>query len=387
MAAEYGGSSINKGSSSSTSGGFLFGVVLFLAAFPLLFWNEGNAVQTARALEEGKGAVISLQVPVIDPANEGKLVHFVGSAVTSEELVDDYTGVRAHAIKLHRGSRMYQWKETARKKENTTEYYYDKVWSEFHMNSSNYHNQQYSNPPTMKITSQMYVAQNVTVGDYRLSPKMIADISEANPYPLDQEKFSTFPDSLRSVAIPHEGGFYLGSSPQDPQIGDIQVQYKVYPEQEVSVVGKQENRRAVVYTTSNGKTIELIYPGFKTADEIFEAEQTKNVIITWVIRGAGVMVMYIGLMLSVGQVARIFSWIPFLGSAVASGVSMIAGLLSLSLSFVVISVAWIFYRPLLGIGLLVVAGVLVGLIIRKAKSGQREEPSGDMPPPIPPPIP
>ena len=31
----------------------IFGFVLFVVAFPLLFWNEGRAVQTARSLEEG----------------------------------------------------------------------------------------------------------------------------------------------------------------------------------------------------------------------------------------------------------------------------------------------------------------------------------------------
>ena len=35
----------------------LVGFVLFLAAFPLLFWNEGRAVDGHKALEEGKAVV------------------------------------------------------------------------------------------------------------------------------------------------------------------------------------------------------------------------------------------------------------------------------------------------------------------------------------------
>ena len=33
----------------------LVGVLLFCASFPLLWWNEGRAVQTARSLDEGSG--------------------------------------------------------------------------------------------------------------------------------------------------------------------------------------------------------------------------------------------------------------------------------------------------------------------------------------------
>ncbi len=34
----------------------LVGIVMFLVSFPLLFWNEGRAVQTAKSQKEGAGA-------------------------------------------------------------------------------------------------------------------------------------------------------------------------------------------------------------------------------------------------------------------------------------------------------------------------------------------
>ena len=33
--------------------GVLIGAALFIAGFPVLFWNEGNSVKTARAIDEG----------------------------------------------------------------------------------------------------------------------------------------------------------------------------------------------------------------------------------------------------------------------------------------------------------------------------------------------
>ena len=72
--------------------GVLVGIVLSIAAFPVLFWNEGRAVQTAKSLDEGAGAVVSVSADKIDPANEGKLVHLSAKAVTDETLSDEKSG-------------------------------------------------------------------------------------------------------------------------------------------------------------------------------------------------------------------------------------------------------------------------------------------------------
>jgi hypothetical protein len=40
--------------------GVLVGLVLFVVSFPLLFWNEGRAVQAYMGLAEGKNSVVSV---------------------------------------------------------------------------------------------------------------------------------------------------------------------------------------------------------------------------------------------------------------------------------------------------------------------------------------
>lgn len=89
----------------------LVGVVLFIISFPLLFWNEGNAVRTAKSLEEGAGMVISVPAENVAPANEGKLVHLHGTTVTQGALTDDVFGVSMPALHLYRDVKMYQWVE------------------------------------------------------------------------------------------------------------------------------------------------------------------------------------------------------------------------------------------------------------------------------------
>lgn len=47
--------------------------------------------------------------------------------------------------------------------------------------------------------------------------------------------------------------------------------------------------------------------------------------------------------------------VPFIGNIVGVGTGFVAFLLSLPLSLLVISVAWIFYRPLIGVPLVIAA--------------------------------
>lgn len=91
--------------------GIIFGFILFIIAFPLLFWNEGRAVKTYKSLKEGSGAVISVLADQVDPNNEGKLVHLSGRASTEETLTDPVFGVSENALRLRRKVEMYQWQE------------------------------------------------------------------------------------------------------------------------------------------------------------------------------------------------------------------------------------------------------------------------------------
>jgi len=82
--------------------GILFGFILFLGAFPLLFWNEGRSVETYKTLQEGGKQVVSLNSNRVSPENEGRLIHLSGSSETAEVLVDPDFNVSSNAIKLIR---------------------------------------------------------------------------------------------------------------------------------------------------------------------------------------------------------------------------------------------------------------------------------------------
>ena len=121
-------------------GGALFGGLLFLASFAVLWWNEGRAVQTEQSLTEGANNVVSVNAGKVDSANEGKLVHITAKATTDDTPTDPDFGVQAPKdLRLGRKVEMYQYKEEAHKEtrkklgggeETVTTYTYDPVWSE-----------------------------------------------------------------------------------------------------------------------------------------------------------------------------------------------------------------------------------------------------------------
>jgi hypothetical protein len=80
----------------------VFGLVLFVVGFPLLFWNEGRAVRTARSLTEGAGLVVSVSADNVDAANDGKLIHVSAFTKTDDVLADETFGVNENAIQLSR---------------------------------------------------------------------------------------------------------------------------------------------------------------------------------------------------------------------------------------------------------------------------------------------
>src|SRR5262245_51901613 len=125
----------------------LVGGLLFVVSFPLLFWNEGRAVRTAKSLEEGAVAVVSVPADSVDPARDGKLVHLSGEATAGSAVMDPDFGVSAPVLKLLRSVEMYQWQEEKkseqRKKlgggtETVTTYTYKKTWSDDRVDSSSF---------------------------------------------------------------------------------------------------------------------------------------------------------------------------------------------------------------------------------------------------------
>ncbi|TAN51498.1 MAG: hypothetical protein EPN21_06435 [Methylococcaceae bacterium] len=347
--------------------GVIFGLLLFLAAFPLLFWNEGRAVHTAKSLEEGAAAVISLPSAAVDPAHEGKLVHATGLATTSETLTDPQFGVAAQALKLNRKVEMYQWQESSSSKtekklggetETVTTYSYDKVWSEDKLDSSGYKKaHEHQNPAQKAYPSAEWVARQVSFGDFALSRSLVDRIADQEALLINDEKL--LPKALRGRVHRYEGGFYAGKDANAPEIGDLRITFTEVKPTQVSVVAQQAGKTFQPYATQNGETIELLQTGVHGSVEMFQQAQDENALLTWILRGAGLLLMFIGLSMMLGPLSVIADVIPLLGDIAEMGVGLVAFLLAVPFALTTVGAAWLFYRPWLGVTLLAIAGAVL----------------------------
>jgi len=360
--------------------GMLVGLIFFIIAFPLIFWNEGRAVERFKTLQEGSGTVITVSADRVNDANTGKLIHVVGKATTAERLRDPALDISAIAIRLKRSVEMYQWEERTKSEtqkklgggtETVKTYSYDKIWSTRLIRSENFkHPADHHNPQSMPYESKKWAADRVELGAFILSKSLIRKLDEFTPLPLASN--TPLPPSLSARAQVVENGVYVGNDPHSPQVGDFRMTYHIVPPADASIVAQQVNNTFEPFQSSAGGTIEMLKTGIHSADAMFQDAQDSNKILTWVLRGLGFIFMFIGLLLLFRPLSIIADVLPIFGSIVGAGTALIAFLLSTIFSMIAIAIAWIVYRPLLGILLL---GASVGLSVAIRKKLKQAQPA------------
>ncbi|MFN8392616.1 MAG: TMEM43 family protein [Bdellovibrionota bacterium] len=369
--------------------GVLFGAIFFLGSFALLGWNELRSVRQARSLEEGRSVVVNVDQASRNPQTEGKLVFTAGRAQTDETLTDSQFSVSASGLRLRRKVRMYQWdedKDTHGSGSNKrTTYEYKKVWSENRINSSSFHYPSgHENPDSMPAATQELSSARAYVGAHRLSSGLIEQLSNYQPVQIGTGDVSRAPRLGSRTARLDSNSFYYGRDPRNPEIGDLQVDFSVVPPTDVSIVAKQVGETFGPYQTKAGNALEMLETGIHDSDYVFDAAQSRNSILTWILRGVGWLLMFFGLLMILGPIQALASFLPFVDSIVGLGMGLAAFALSVVLSATTVAVCWIAVRPLFGAGILAGAAFLFWAAKRK---GDRRIQSGVLPANAPPPPP
>jgi hypothetical protein len=342
--------------------GLLIGPILIIVAIGLLWWNEGRAVQAIIGLSSAASAVVEVQPGPVSPANDSKLVHVVGPATAQAKIQDSDVGIGFDGqVAVARTAEMYQWKEKQEShsqnnvggsQTTTTTYTYSQSWSDQSIDSSEFKHPEGHQNPSMPIKSTRIVASDAKLGGYALDTATlgIPDLQQA-----------LAPDA--PVGWTRDGGqFYKGNS-ATPKVGDIRVAYQGLPSgATLSVLAAQSGGGFAPFITPNNYRIDLVAVGNEPASLMIANEKKAEATLTWILRGAGALLMFIGFILFLGPLSTMASVLPFLGGIVRGAAAAISFVIALPLSLVVIALAWIAYRPLIGGGLLIVAaGAFYGL--------------------------
>ncbi len=358
-------------------GGIVIGMVLFVVAFPALTWNEKRSIDRTRGLNEVAGQVVTVDGKNLDPAEEGKAVHFSALATTAAGVTDEIFGIAEPALKLRRSVEMYQWEEVKESKteekmggssSTTTTYKYRKEWKNGVNDSSGFKQPAgHDNPEQMLFPSQSMEALDITVGPYKLPDTLVEGIGGWEDFPAPA--LEALPEPVRAKAKVSESRLYFGENPSQPAVGDHRIRFQIVRPHDVSIVAQQMGATLGPVTTKTGQ-VALIEDGVHSAEAMFQMAHDENRFFTWLLRLAFFIVMGIGLSLLFRPLKVLASVFPLAGSLVGAGTGMIAFLLAAALSSATIAVAWVAFRPLIGIPLLIVTVVCFVLInqrIQRAK--------------------
>jgi hypothetical protein len=328
--------------------GILVGLLLIPASSILLFWNEGRAVQTARSLAEGAGLVTAAPADRVDPALEGRLIHLTAPLRVTQPLRDAEFGVTAQgAVRLLRSVEMYQWKEEQRSEtrsrlgggqETVTTYSYTRAWSAEPIDSSRFRQGEGRSNPAMRFQAREVVANDARLGAFPLTDAQLRGFGEPRPLPVET--------SAMAGARVVDGALYIGQDPANPRIGDLRIRFAQVPAQEASLIARQAGTGVAPYQTRAGDSLFLLRPGNLTAQQMIQAAEAENRILTWILRAVGAVLMFIGFSLILRPLVVLADVVPLFGSIVGFGTGLIAGMLTFLGAPLVIAVAWFWYRPL-----------------------------------------
>ena len=354
--------------------GMLFGFLLLIGSIILLFWNEGRAVATAKSLREGAATVIDVPADNVNSANESKLIHVTGETSVTDPLQDPIFNVSEKALRLRRNIEVYVWKEKKESKsrdkigggkETTTTYSYEKTWSPDLIKSSSFKSaEDHQNPPRLEIPKKEFVATDATLGQFRLTPQIIGKVSGDETLEATNDQLSQVSEKFQSKLKVDGNQYYLGTDPGNPEIGDEKISFGVLRPGTLSVVAAQTKQSFTPYVTTNEREIELVETGNVSAAQMFAHAQAANRTLTWILRVVGFAAMFFAGMLVLGPISAMTRILPFLGSLVELGFAIVSFFLSAIVSLLVIAVAWIVYRPLLGIALIVIAIACIVMLKR-----------------------
>ena len=178
----------------------------------------------------------------------------------------------------------------------------------------------------------------------------------------------------KDLAFIHQAGnvLYFGRVPGSHEVGDVRVTFEKVVPAKVTVFAVVDGDSFKAFKAKNGVRIKKLVMGKKSGDEIIEAEKEFNNMLLWALRILGIMLVIAGLKGIFGFLETILKVVPFIANIFGWGVGVVCTVIGVVWSLIIIALAWLFYRPVIGIALLAIAGFLVWVFAFKGKDKLKE---------------
>jgi len=402
-------------------GEFMTGCVLIPFALVFLWKNEKKLVTYAKCMDAAQEDCITVDNSSVDEKNNFRLVHTTGKTQNDTELVDNEFAVTAeNSYRLTRTVEMFQWQEHhhAKTDSHPEHWTYSKGWFTHHIDSSGFRESGHENPGNeWPFKSNTIAGQNVTLGQYRLSASQISRLGHSNRKDVapEDKMVEATADAMSNCgfsAFEARGKYLVASTDDNSLVGDHIGQYRVsftYDKCDTTTIiaqQMQDDDEVFTFRKWNPEKIHVPYgnstdaegdetcgnplccyicmcvnccfsvmfeevvdratDGKETKESYFESQQELVKQLNSVFRPLGIVATIMGFYMLFAPVIKLLAYIPLVGWLLSSLTAVAAFVFALvvggTMSCLVIAIAWVFFRPLIGIPLLLVVCASIYMI-------------------------
>lgn len=383
----------------------MIGLLLFVASFGVLYWNEG----TVDVSDIAKNA-FEIDGSSVEAEDDGEFVYTYGTVTSDEKIGDGLYLVPGDYLAVRRTTEMYAWVEKTESKSKkdlggseTTEttYTYVKEWVENPSSSGDFRYPEDHENPSKTIESYNATVSSAKIGAYDLNIEKLSlpgmddltlneqkiDLSVGGEVKAEEDEAAeedvaivetdtgwviTTGDNEGGEVAAEAGGLtmtgnYVFSgegSLSKPEVGDMRISYSVVKNNaEGTVFGKVEGQKITPYIDE--KTGTKVYRFFDgTRDESLATLHEEYNMKLWIFRLIGFFMMWFGLSSLFAPISVLLDVVPAFGSLSRGIIGAITFISAAILSILTIIVSMILHSLLAVIITVVIAAAIILYVLK-----------------------
>lgn len=361
----------NRQRNSNPLVGMLIGVLLFIAAFPVLYFNEA----TENLSKAAATAVPSDESHLVE---EGQLAYVYGiihsdTPVQDSFLIGDY-------IVVNRTVEMYGYEESVRTEDNKEVYSYQKTWVITPSLSTSWQGSATQLPQDVPSAYNDYIT-NLPVQRSQFASNLTVEGTPLNPGGLSIMNLEFLLPTTEEVSLEllnegytiHSNYLYVSQSAtgtfSTPQLGDIRISFNVIHQGDDGILlAKKDTNQWAAFTTEQGNTLYRFFNGNTTLQSVVDQLNSEYLFTLWLFRGIGFAMFLFGILLFLNPLIRLLNYVPFVGGIGGFLLFLASLVISFLLSVTTIFVSIVAHNMLLTVvvALIVFAGLVFTFSKRKS---------------------
>ncbi|CAD8198271.1 unnamed protein product [Paramecium octaurelia] len=366
------------------------GIACIAISVILLWFNERKAAINSYRLQYARQNCISLTP--FQESNPEDLIHITGQLITDELVTDKVFGVsQINCVKLYRNVEMYQWVVGEKQKEQQ--------WVDHYVeNSFGYNNDK----SKWILNSEIFVNISVKLHQFELPEDMKTQLNTPlETVKLNQANVQIFQQRYKDKGyrrfLLQDDYIYMHQVEDQIVNGDLRICFKQVICSDATIVAKgiinsllvwqfedtyhqtvsgqnqvQEKGCCDIQLSNENKPIKEIYwifQGLFTPEECLQKVVNENALLFWVFRSIGYILIAVGSLILLSPVSQLSQLIK---TDQLSGFGyIIYGLIgAIPITILSICFCWLYYRPKIGLLMLLISLILGGSIFYYAYKNQ-----------------